>query len=78
MADTKKSTTTTKKSAGTKNKTAPNASQMAVRRQMWGAGYLFFAFLLLLHLYADNLNRASQIALHNSSPPCTQAACAAG
>ena len=51
MADTKKSTTTTKKSAGTKNKTAPNASQMAVRRQMWGAGYLFFAFLLLLSLF---------------------------
>ena len=51
MADTKKSTSTAKKSTGSKKKTAPNASQMAARRQIWGAGYILFAFLLLLSLF---------------------------
>ena len=51
MADTKKSTSTAKKSTGSKKKSAPNASQMAARRQIWGAGYILFAFLLLLSLF---------------------------
>ncbi|MBQ7087118.1 MAG: DNA translocase FtsK 4TM domain-containing protein, partial [Clostridia bacterium] len=51
MADTKKSTSTAKKSTGSKKKSAPNAAQMAARRQIWGAGYILFAFLLLLSLF---------------------------
>ncbi|MBE6987957.1 MAG: hypothetical protein E7432_04160 [Ruminococcaceae bacterium] len=51
MADTKKSTSTAKKSTASKKKSSPNASQMAARRQIWGAGYILFAFLLLLSLF---------------------------
>ena len=52
MADTRKST----KSGGTssakpKKKTNPTASQMAARRQMWGAGYIILAFLFLLAMF---------------------------
>lgn len=39
-----------KKKTQTKTKKPPTQSQMAVRRKMWGAGYIFCAFLWLLSL----------------------------